>query len=314
MRSEDLMRRIHAVLVATGVGFSGVNAVEPPQVGERVLFMGDSITAHGGYVNEIETTWILREGAERPDWVNLGLGSETVSGLSEPHHPFPRPDAHDRLDAVLGATEPDVVVACYGMNDGIYHPPSPERLEAYQRGVGLLITKVLASGARLFLLSPPPYAGAVSQAKGPEDGVDFGYKTPYEDYDEVLQEYAAWVTTLDSIPNVTTIDVRSPVVAHLDACFGRDPIHPNDFGHRLMGEAILTQWGWGDWIANDGERDTDRWRELFGLVRDRRNARDRVWLWEIGHTRPGRRPATTWEAAQQKAAEIEAAIVDASQD
>ena len=35
---------------------------------------------------------------------------------------FPRPDLHERLDRALPKTKPDLVFACYGMNDGIYLP------------------------------------------------------------------------------------------------------------------------------------------------------------------------------------------------
>ena len=57
------------------------------------------------------------------EFVNCGLSSETVSGLSEDGHAggkFPRPDVHERLDRVLAGVKPDLVVACYGMNCGIY--------------------------------------------------------------------------------------------------------------------------------------------------------------------------------------------------
>ena len=66
-----------------------------------------------------------------------GLPSETVSGLSEPGHAggaFPRPDLHERLERVLEQTRPDLIVACYGMNDGIYHPFTEARFEKYQAG------------------------------------------------------------------------------------------------------------------------------------------------------------------------------------
>lgn len=58
--------------------------------------------------------------------LNLGLSSETASGLSEPTHPFPRPDVKTRIDRISEKTKPDVEFICYGMNDGIYHPQSEE--------------------------------------------------------------------------------------------------------------------------------------------------------------------------------------------
>jgi len=90
---------------------------------ERVLFLGDSITWMGGYVNDVEVYFIVHYPNIHFIFINVGLFSETVSGLSELGHAdgkFPRPDLHERLERVLGQTKPDLVFACYGMNDGIY--------------------------------------------------------------------------------------------------------------------------------------------------------------------------------------------------
>src|SRR5688572_5783534 len=63
----------------------------------RVLFLGDSITHSGQYVEFIEAYFITRFPDRKLEILNLGLPSETVSGLSEPGHAggqFPRPDLH----------------------------------------------------------------------------------------------------------------------------------------------------------------------------------------------------------------------------
>src|SRR5262245_51688989 len=99
---------------------------------QRVLFLGDSNTHAGTYVQYLDAYLRCRFPDDRYDLVNLGLPSETVSGLSEPDHPFPRPDLHERLKRALAKTRPSVVVACYGMNDGIYYPFSEERFAKYQ--------------------------------------------------------------------------------------------------------------------------------------------------------------------------------------
>ena len=125
---------------------------------QRTLILGDSITQDGRWVSFLE--YLLDRAGVAGEWdvISIGLGSETVSGLSEPSHPQPRPCVLDRLDAALAAVRPARVLACYGMNDGIYHPPSPERRAAYLRGLTALRQKMAAyqrNGARLgWLLIP----------------------------------------------------------------------------------------------------------------------------------------------------------------
>ena len=102
-----------------------LRAAEP-----RVLFLGDSITYDGRWTTLVESALRATPAFESAEIVNMGLPSETVSGLSEEGHAggkFPRPDLHERLGRVLEGYKPTLVIACYGMNDGIYLPPDPAR-------------------------------------------------------------------------------------------------------------------------------------------------------------------------------------------
>ena len=95
---------------------------------KRIVCLGDSITHAGGWVTPL-SIWLEREGVEA-DVINMGLPSETVSGLSEDGHAdgkSPRPDLAERLDRVLRVSRPDLVIACYGMNCGIYQPLDEQR-------------------------------------------------------------------------------------------------------------------------------------------------------------------------------------------
>src|SRR6188768_1324030 len=84
----------------------------------RVVFLGDSNTFVGRFIAYLEAYQRIHNSDCKTEFINLGLPSETVSGLSEPDHPYPRPNVHDRVDKALELTKPDVVVICYGMNDG----------------------------------------------------------------------------------------------------------------------------------------------------------------------------------------------------
>ena len=123
----------------------------------RVLWFGDSITQTGHYVTFALYYLARAFPHEKFDIISIGRSSETLSGLSEKTHTGPRPCALDRLPRALELVTPAIVVACYGMNDGIYHPSSPERLTAFQVGVKRFLDTCRASGAKVVLLTPPPF-------------------------------------------------------------------------------------------------------------------------------------------------------------
>src|SRR6185295_13950149 len=150
-----LSRLVAVVLLACltrGLPFTLSAADKPLLDGvHRVVFLGDSITYSGQYVEFMEAYFATRFPDRQVEFLNVGLPSETVSGLSEPGHAagkFPRPDLHERLARVLEKTKPDLVVACYGMNDGIYYPFGEDRSQKYQDGMKRLRERVAAAGAK----------------------------------------------------------------------------------------------------------------------------------------------------------------------
>src|SRR5262249_55521510 len=119
--------------------------------GKRVVFLGDSITQSGGDV--ALTTYYLEKLYPKKDFdlLGLGLASEPLSGLSEDGHAggqFPRPCLFERLGRVLEKARPQVVFACYGMNDGIYLPLDRGRFAAFQKGVTKLIEQCKKAGVK----------------------------------------------------------------------------------------------------------------------------------------------------------------------
>ena len=168
-------------------------ATEPLPKANRVLVLGDSITAAGLYTAYLEGYFATHYPDRALEFINLGLPSETVSGLSEPSHPWPRPNVHERLDRALKLLKPDVVIACYGMNDGIYAPFSEKRLARFQDGILKLVSRCRDDGIRVYLLTPPPFdPRPVRDKLKPIDASDFGWMTPFEGYADVLARYAEW--------------------------------------------------------------------------------------------------------------------------
>jgi len=287
----------------------GADAKEAwPFNAKRVLFIGDSITAAGHYVATLEAQLRIALRSAAPEVINLGLPSETCSGLSEPDHPFPRPDVHERLDRALTKVKPDLVVACYGMNDGIYYPFSLERFEAYQKGIQKLIDQVHDIGAKLILMTPPAFDPLPLKKQGkllPRGAEKYAWFAIYENYDqEVLRRYAGWIMEQRGQVEMV-IDLHSAVSKYVsekrkqDADFTMSPdgVHVNREGHAVLADAIWRAWG--------HEQLVELKSESIKLVEERQTILHAAWLSHVGHQRPGMEPGLPLAEAQRKAADME---------
>lgn len=257
--------------------------------GSRILFLGDSITQAGLYTRYLEAYLLTRFPERRYELINLGLSSETVSGLSEPDHPFPRPNLHDRLERALESVRPTHVVACYGMNDGIYHPFSEERFRRFRDGIQRLREKVEAAGAHLTLVTPPPFdASAVKDRAVPRTAERFGYATPYVGYDGVLERYSRWLLSLRR-SGVLVVDVHSACRRFLErvrrfdpeARLAEDGVHPNATGHWILAQELLLAWGApAEWEV--AEVDGRRQRVVTGTIDELDRTAGRVtFVWRM---------------------------------
>ena len=211
------------------------------------IFLGDSNTYAGGYVAELEVR--LRSAYPQIKLLNLGVSSETASGLSEVDHPFKRPCVHERLDKVLMMTRPGIVFACYGMNDGIYDPPSAERLDAYKLGMSKVAANVKACGALLIVLTPPlfePEPVAAKNKFGPSETGRYAYFAPYQRYDDVLEQQAQWCLK-NELQAAAVIDIRTSLKSHKQQravsdpsfAYSTDGVHFGADAHRLVAQQIL---------------------------------------------------------------------------
>ena len=153
-----------------------------------------------------------------------------------------KPLSREAIDRALAKVKPDIVFACYGMNDGIYYPFSEERFAAYQDGVGRLIEKVKATGAKLVLMTPPAFDPLPLKQKGkllPAGADKYAWFSIYEGYDDVLKRYSQWLMQQGDRVDLV-IDLHTPVNAYVaekrkaDANFTMSPdgVHVNHEGHR----------------------------------------------------------------------------------
>jgi pimeloyl-ACP methyl ester carboxylesterase/lysophospholipase L1-like esterase len=270
-----------------------LHAAEP-----RVLFLGDSITYDGRWATGVESALRTTPAFEKAEIVNAGLPSETASGLSEPGHAggkFPRPCVHERLQRVLDGFKPTLVIACYGMNDGIYLPADPARTEAFQKGIATLKGEVEKAGARIIFVTPPLF-----QADKPVPDA--------ARYDTVLDGYAAWLVSQKS-GGWEVVDIRTSLresVAKAKAAdpafvFAGDGIHPGDEGHRFVARAVCD----GLWplLKLSGEPRIAEGK-AFATMREAQELLKLAWLGETKHLRPGIPAGLPVAAARPRAAKL----------
>lgn len=254
---------------------------------QKILFLGNSITYDGRYVAMIESVLISRHLIKNTDIINLGLPSETVSGLSEDNHAngeFDRPCLFDRLGSVLQKIQPDIIFACYGMNDGIYLPFDSLRFKAYQEGVEKLYAQALRSGVKRIILITPPV----------HDDPNLGLGG----YNQVLDQYSTWLLEQRKNKSWEVIDVHFPMKKYLESKRRIDPkyklasdgVHPEQEGHWLMAKSIISYLDpafpqfmtWDECAASKTYLS-----KLYETVSKKQELMKLAWLSYTKHKRPG---------------------------
>jgi lysophospholipase L1-like esterase len=279
----------------------------------RILFLGNSITYAGNYITDIEAFIITHHPQQHIEFINMGLPSETVSGLSEEGHAggqFPRPDLHERLERVLTLTKPDLVFACYGMNDGIYLPYYDSRFQKYKDGITFLHDMVAKTGTKIVHLTPPIY----DELKGKTIG-----------YSHTLDKYADWLIRQKRKAHWEVADLHYPMKKFLEAhrkvdaafhiagfALAEDGVHPNEVGHWMMAKSILLYLGEKD-ASNAADIKealalNKNGNGILNLVAQRQLFMKDAWLTAAGHKRPGMNAGLPMEEARLKAMEIETQI------
>jgi len=207
--------------------------------GDRVLFLGDSITDAGGISREWSADrfdgpgWlshISRRATDRPDLrlqlVNRGIGGNRV------------PDLLARLQADVLDADPTVVVLYIGIND-VWHTTSGAGTSEndYTRGLAELVRTLRAAGIRVLLCTPSV----------------IGEKTEGEnDLDELLTRYTAISRNTAQELDVPLCDLsvafRTWLSSHnprnvASGLLTTDGVHLTDEGNRLLADTVAEALG-----------------------------------------------------------------------
>lgn len=207
---------------------------EPIQVrlGERIVFLGDSITQAGvgptGYVTAIKNHFADK----RPD-LGVEVFGAGVSGNKVP-------DLEARFNRDVLAKKPTLVVIYIGIND-VWHgekDPSKGTSEAeYEKGIDLLLNMCRQAKMRVVLCTPS-VIGERTDGKNPLDAK--------------LDRYAELSRQAAKKARVPVCDLRKAFMDYLkqhnreqkaSGILTNDGVHLTEAGNQLVAETILSALG-----------------------------------------------------------------------
>ena len=217
------------------VAGTGVRAAEVAlKSGDRVVFLGDSITALGDYTRLVVSYITLREpGASITFLRNAGVPGDTAPGGVK------------RLATDVLSQNPTVVSICFGMNDGRVPPFTPPMYDTFMAGMSNLVATLTAAHVRVVLLTP----GCVDP-----DTAGRWFKAPGEpaQCNAMLGRLAEGVKALAARENLPVADIHSAMLAAQlkgKAVAARwtmipDGIHPDTVGATVMAYTLVAALGY----------------------------------------------------------------------
>jgi lysophospholipase L1-like esterase len=203
---------------------------------ERIVFLGDSITAAGArpddYITLIRQALDAFEGGAGIETIGAGISGNKVNNLQA------------RLQKDVLDREPTIVFIYIGINDvwhwkrnqaGVLAGGTTE--EAFEAGLKEIIGRITAAGARVFLCTPTVIGEKV------EGG---------NDRDPMLDAYSDISRRVAAETKSQLVDLRAAFIAYLQAnnpenkdrgILTRDAVHLNPAGNRLVAAEMLKALG-----------------------------------------------------------------------
>ncbi|MDB5312041.1 MAG: Arylesterase precursor [Gemmataceae bacterium] len=193
--------------------------------GDRVVFLGDSITEQYQYSSYIELYLTTRFPEGNFTFLNAGIGGDTANGGA------------NRFQAHVLAEKPTAVTINFGMNDGGYGKFNPGANKAFVEKTAAMLEMAKKAGVRVALLSP--------------NAVDRRNKSNGAEYVVTQKQFYAPLKDIAAKYEVPFVDQYAITKAATDRMEQDDPMakkavpYPDGFhtaspGGLLMAHTILT--------------------------------------------------------------------------
>ena len=211
--------------------------------GERVAFVGDSITHGGGFVADLQLYQNLRYPGSGARIMNVGISGDTARG------------GNARFESDILAHRPDRAFVMFGMNDvgrNFWATTEPDektaaaradRISGYAAQQRALVEKFAAAKVKTVLVTPSPYDQYTPRAAANLLACN----------EPGLATCAKIVRDLATEKHLGLVDFHAPLTAlqkaHTNVVFCNDRVHPNLLGHLIMATEVLEAMGTPSYVA-----------------------------------------------------------------
>ncbi|MEO6150656.1 MAG: SGNH/GDSL hydrolase family protein [Mucilaginibacter sp.] len=203
--------------------------LKPFQQGDRVAFVGNSITDNGHYHSYIWLYYMTRFPNRRIEVMNGGIGGDDVKNITT------------RIDKDVFARKPNIMTLTFGMNDSGYMEYfAPDAAEKSKNKIQVCYDRYQVLEQKL---KNHPEIKKIIIASSPYDQTAKIKTKPYPKKNDAIGKIAEFQQASAKKNNWGFIDFQHPMTAinvreqQTDSAFtlcGRDRIHPDNDGHMVM--------------------------------------------------------------------------------
>lgn len=220
---------------ATGIVYA--QSIAPFVKGDRVAFLGNSITCGGHYHSYIWLYYMTRFPDQRIDIFNEGIGGDVAKQM------------YERMDKVF-EHNPTVVTLSFGMNDTGYMDYTDPANEATGRTNVATACKDYEPIEALYKRHPRVKKILISSS--PYDETSHFNKAPFPGKNKLIEEIGDFLKQradanqwgfVDLNRGMTDINQREQQLDSAYTLCGRDRVHPSTDGHMVMAYLFLKAQG-----------------------------------------------------------------------
>jgi len=235
------MKKAFAALFLIAILTTANAQVQPFKTGDRIAFVGNSITEQGYYESYIWLYYMLHFPNRHIIVLNRGIGGDVAKQI------------YERFDDDITSADPTVIVVTFGMNDSGYFE--------YLKGNADSVARVHVADSRHWFdliqdrLKKLPNVKKVIILSSPFDETVKLKSAVFPGKVQAMEQIAAFQTEaakenhwglVDFLHPMTEIDLREQKNDSTFTLTGNDRIHPGNSGHFVMAWLFLKAQGLAD--------------------------------------------------------------------